>query len=88
MTDQHTAFYLNLILVILDTVEKELPEKSARRNRVSGVNKEVSRVADFFKPFAWEHDDCMKAALIIERIDVLVKEFYPTIDDDQIEFCI
>lgn len=90
MTDQHCAFYLSLVLVILNTVETELPDRSARRNRVAGVNKEVSRVVDFFRPFAWGKEDLDKACMVIDRIDVLVNEFYPDTEnaDHQIEYVI
>lgn len=82
MTEQHTAFYLSLVLVILNTVEIGQPEKSARRNRLSSVNKEVSRAVDFFRPDAWGQKDLDKACRIIELCDDLVKQFYPTIEEN------
>lgn len=86
MTEQHTAFYLSLVLVILNNVQEHQLPKSARFNRLNGVNKEVSRAVEFFRPAAWGKDDLDKACIIIERIDVLLKELYPGMDDHQIEF--
>jgi hypothetical protein len=82
ISDQHTAFYLSLVLVILNTVEERQPLKSARRNRLHGVNREVSRAIDFFKPQAWLHDDLDKACRVIELCDDLVKQFYPGIEGE------
>lgn len=86
MSEQHTAFYLSLVLVILNSVQESFPAKSAKYNRLKSVNKEVSRVVDFFRPEGWGKEDLDKACIIIERIDVLLKELYPGVEDHVIEY--
>ncbi len=86
MTDQHSAFYLSLCLVILETVKDQERPKSARHNRLSNVVDGVSRAVDIYRPEAWGRDDLDKACAVIDRLDVLVKEFYPSMDDHVIEY--
>jgi hypothetical protein len=82
MTEQHTAFYLSLVLVILNTVEERQVPKSARQNRLKSVNQEVTRAVNFFRPEGWGKEDLDKACLVIDRCDELVKQFYPAIEVD------
>lgn len=82
MTDQHSAFYLSLCLVILETVKDHERPKSARYNRINNVIDSVSRAVDIYRPEAWGVADLDKAVAVIDRLDVLVKEYYPSIEGE------
>lgn len=61
MRDEHAAFYLSLVLCIMETVKEGEKKGGLRQRKLNDCISRVSDMVDLYRPEAWPYEMLVRA---------------------------